>query len=88
MLSTREKIYTIIFRTFTRPGKIFDIVLLILIVLSVGVVVLSFPLYAQPGAGVSKPNILLIFIDNMGWPAVSCLGDEHVKTNNILFQGL
>jgi arylsulfatase A len=30
-----------------------------------------------------KPNILLIFIDDMGWPAISCLGNEHVQTKNI-----
>ncbi len=30
-----------------------------------------------------KPNILLIFIDDMGWPAVSALGNEHVTTTNI-----
>ncbi len=31
----------------------------------------------------NKPNIVLIFIDDMGWPAVSCLGNEHVETNHI-----
>lgn len=30
-----------------------------------------------------KPNILMIFIDDMGWPSVSCLGNQHVKTKNI-----
>lgn len=39
MLNTREKIYAIIFRTMTRPGKAFDIALLVMIVLSVGIVV-------------------------------------------------
>ena len=39
MLSTREKIYVIIFRTYTRPGKTFDIALLIFIVLSVAIVI-------------------------------------------------
>lgn len=39
MLTTREKIYIIIFQTNTRPGKQFDVVLLVLILLSVGVVV-------------------------------------------------
>ncbi|MGM0474367.1 MAG: sulfatase-like hydrolase/transferase [Bacteroidota bacterium] len=29
------------------------------------------------------PNIVLIFIDDMGWPAVSCLGNEHVETRHI-----
>lgn len=39
MLTRREKIFVIIFRTNTRPGKIFDILLLVLIILSVGVVI-------------------------------------------------
>lgn len=33
--------------------------------------------------GTTPPNILLIFIDDMGWPAVSCLGNEHVQTRHI-----
>lgn len=41
MLTTREKIYTIIFRTITKPGKSFDIALLIMIVLSVAIVVVE-----------------------------------------------
>ncbi len=41
MLTTREKIYAVIFRTVTRPGKAFDIALLVLIVLSVGIVVVE-----------------------------------------------
>jgi voltage-gated potassium channel len=41
MLTTRQKIYTIIFGTSTRPGRIFDVVLLVLIVLSVFTVILE-----------------------------------------------
>jgi len=41
MLTRKQKIYSVIFRTLTRPGKIFDISLLILIVLSVSVVILE-----------------------------------------------
>lgn len=41
MLTTRQKIYTIIFGTTTRPGRRFDVVLLVLIVLSVLTVVLE-----------------------------------------------
>jgi voltage-gated potassium channel len=41
MLSTREKIFIIIFRTSTRPGKIFDLLLLVMILLSVGIVVIE-----------------------------------------------
>jgi arylsulfatase A len=29
------------------------------------------------------PNIVLIFIDDMGWPAVSCMGNRHVATKHI-----
>lgn len=41
MLTTRQKIYTIIFGTSTRPGRMFDVVLLVLIVLSVITVILE-----------------------------------------------
>ena len=30
-----------------------------------------------------KPNILFIFIDDLGWTAPSCYGNEHVQTVNI-----
>ncbi len=30
-----------------------------------------------------KPNIVLIFIDDMGWPAISSYGNEHVETIHI-----
>lgn len=39
MLDKRDRIYSLLFRTITRPGKIFNILLLILIVLSVLIVV-------------------------------------------------
>jgi voltage-gated potassium channel len=41
MLSVRKKIYIIIFQTNTRPGKGFDILLLVMILLSVGVVIIE-----------------------------------------------
>jgi voltage-gated potassium channel len=41
MLTFRQKIYTVIFGTRTRPGRVFDIILLILIVLSVLTVILE-----------------------------------------------
>ena len=31
----------------------------------------------------AHPNIVLIFIDDFGWPAISCYGNEHVSTPNI-----
>ncbi|MCB0851545.1 MAG: hypothetical protein KDD63_04965, partial [Bacteroidetes bacterium] len=30
----------------------------------------------------AHPNIVLIFIDDFGWPAISCYGNEHVPTPN------
>ena len=36
-------------------------------------------LYAQN----KSPNILFIFIDDMGWPAISCFGNRYVSTPNI-----
>jgi arylsulfatase A-like enzyme len=30
-----------------------------------------------------KPNIILIFIDDMGWPALSCYGNKQIDTGNI-----
>ncbi len=41
MLTTRQKLYTIIFGTRTRPGRIFDVALLVMIVLSVIIVILE-----------------------------------------------
>ena len=33
-----------------------------------------------PSPSEKNPNIVLIFIDDMGWPAVSALGNSHVNT--------
>ena len=30
-----------------------------------------------------KPNIILIFIDDMGWADLSCFGNKDAKTPNI-----
>jgi len=30
-----------------------------------------------------KPNIILIFIDDMGWADLSCFGSKHAKTPNV-----
>lgn len=32
--------------------------------------------------GAEKPNIVLIFIDDMGWADFSCFGNPHVQTEN------
>ena len=34
-------------------------------------------------AAAAKPNIVLVFIDDMGWGDFSCFGNEHVETENI-----
>ncbi len=38
---------------------------------------------ARGSGGPRRPNIVLIFIDDLGWPAVSCFGNEHVRTRHI-----
>ena len=37
--------------------------------------------FSQPAQ--KKPNFILIFIDDMGWPALSCYGAKQIKTQNI-----
>lgn len=34
-------------------------------------------------AGAGKPNIITVFIDDMGWADLSCFGGERVETTNI-----
>ncbi len=45
----------------------------------------SLALFQKPllSAYNKKPNIVLIFVDDMGWPAISCYGNKHVSTPNI-----
>ncbi|SVD57548.1 uncharacterized protein METZ01_LOCUS410402, partial [marine metagenome] len=43
---------------------------------------LLFLLVTLPCLG-SKPNIILVFIDDMGWGDFSCFGNEAAKTPNI-----
>lgn len=40
-------------------------------------------LHAAPTFGADRPNIILIFIDDMGWGDFSCFGNEQAKTPNI-----
>lgn len=39
--------------------------------------------YVNPALSHEKPNIILILIDDMGYPAISCYGNRMVKTPNI-----
>ncbi|MCF8227131.1 MAG: sulfatase-like hydrolase/transferase [Bacteroidales bacterium] len=55
----------------------------LLVLLFLTVIVFGPAAIAQENQNTRHPNILLIFIDDMGWPAVSALGNEHVQTVNI-----
>jgi arylsulfatase A-like enzyme len=50
--------------------------LLILVVLVVAVLV-------RPGHAAEKPNIILVFIDDMGWADFSCFGNKDAQTPNV-----
>ncbi|MCL4195170.1 MAG: sulfatase-like hydrolase/transferase, partial [Thermoguttaceae bacterium] len=49
-------------------------------VLIVGLIVL---LTALPLTAAERPNIVVIFIDDMGWGDLSCFGNTEVKTENL-----
>lgn len=40
-------------------------------------------LILQPVAAAKKPNIVLVFIDDMGWADFSCFGNKDAKTPNV-----
>lgn len=44
-----------------------------------------FPLevIARRGEQPSRPNIVIVFIDDMGWGDLSCFGNDAVETQNI-----
>jgi hypothetical protein len=59
-----------------------DFFLLSLIVLQAS----GTPLYAEDPkrlAGTDSPNIITVFIDDMGWSDLSCFGGKAVETENI-----
>lgn len=37
----------------------------------------------KPASAITRPNIVLVFIDDMGWADFSCFGNNSVKTENI-----
>lgn len=44
---------------------------------------IALPVLAQAPSAPSKPNIVVVFIDDMGWADFSCFGNKDVKTPNI-----
>jgi len=38
---------------------------------------------AQPGPAAKPANVILVFIDDMGWSDFSCFGNPRVKTQNV-----
>jgi arylsulfatase A len=49
----------------------------------VGLIFLLSSVSLLSGKSEQKPNIILIFIDDMGWPALSCYGNRRIETRNI-----
>ena len=49
----------------------------------VGLGALYFTTPAVPGTAANKPNVLLIYADDMGFNELSCYGGKHVQTPNI-----
>lgn len=54
-----------------------------LLALTVMTLSLLLPCYTQAGQLPTKPNIILVFIDDMGWADFSCFGNEDAHTPNI-----
>jgi len=46
-------------------------------------ILLAFPIVTSATSANSKPNILTVFIDDMGWSDLSCFGGERVTTEHI-----
>ncbi len=55
----------------------------VLVVLALGVAFLVIPCMGQASEVVGKPNIILVFIDDMGWADLSCFGNKDAQTPNI-----
>ncbi|MCL6102191.1 MAG: sulfatase-like hydrolase/transferase, partial [Bacteroidetes bacterium] len=48
-----------------------------------GIAVASFPLCSFPAEKPQNPNIVLIFMDDMGYGDLSCYGASQYKTPNL-----
>lgn len=62
----------------TKTTYLNSVTIIVLILLS-----FLFPGCEEETKRSEKPNIVLIFIDDMGWPAITSYGNEHVETVNI-----
>ena len=52
--------------------------------LLIAVILMAFTLSAwNASAGETKPNIILLFIDDMGWADFSCFGNTNATTPNV-----
>ena len=47
------------------------------------IVALLATLVAASATEADQPNVVLVFIDDMGWGDFSCFGNQHVRTENI-----
>jgi len=45
--------------------------------------IFAIAVFASSAAAASRPNIVLVFIDDMGWGDFSCFGNTHAQTPNI-----